>query len=55
VIVSPVADPVSLQRMGVDPARKINVGSFSTGQRAVTSNDFRQIFSCNSLMRKQKS
>ena len=34
VIVSPVADPVSLQRMGVDPARKINVGSFSAGQRS---------------------
>jgi putative restriction endonuclease len=33
VIVSPVADPVSLQRMGVDPERKINVGSFSAGQR----------------------
>jgi hypothetical protein len=34
VIVSPVADPVSLKRMGVDPQQKINVGPFSEGQRS---------------------
>ena len=32
-IVSPVADPVSLRRMGIDPDARINVGAFSAGQR----------------------
>jgi hypothetical protein len=30
VLVSPVADVVSLVKMGVDPARRTNVGRFST-------------------------
>ena len=33
LIVSPRADVASLAKMGVDPARNINVGSFSSGQR----------------------
>ena len=33
LIVSPVADPVSLKRMGVDPDVQVNVGVFSRGQR----------------------
>jgi hypothetical protein len=33
LIVSPVADPVSLARMGIDTARPIHVGAFSEGQR----------------------
>ena len=33
LIVSPVADPVSLKRMGIDHQRRINVGAFSEGQR----------------------
>ena len=33
LIVSPVADPVSLKRMGVDRAARVNVGPFSEGQR----------------------
>jgi putative restriction endonuclease len=33
LIVSPVAHPLSLQRMGVDVGQKINVGSFSQAQR----------------------
>jgi hypothetical protein len=33
LIVSPVADPVSLKRMGIDCERQLNVGSFSAGQR----------------------
>ena len=33
LIVAPVADSTSLQRMGVDPHRRINVGPFSEGQR----------------------
>jgi predicted restriction endonuclease len=33
LIVSPVADPVSLKRMGVDPDVQMNVGAFSRGQR----------------------
>ena len=33
LIVSPVADPVSLQRMGIDGDTNPNVGSFSHGQR----------------------
>ena len=33
LIVSPVADPKSLQRMGVDPDGRMNVGAFSEGQR----------------------
>jgi hypothetical protein len=33
VIVSPVADPSSLRRMGVDPDGSMNVGSFSERQR----------------------
>ena len=33
LIVSPVADPVSLKRMGIDHERRINVGAFSDGQR----------------------
>jgi len=33
VIISPVADPGSLRRMGIDPQRPPNVGSFSDGQR----------------------
>lgn len=33
LIVSPVADSKSLRRMGVDPDRRLNVGSFSQGQR----------------------
>jgi hypothetical protein len=33
LIVSPVADQRSLQRMGVDPERRVNVGAFSQGQR----------------------
>ncbi len=31
--VSPVADPISLKRMGLDHARRVNVGAFSEGQR----------------------
>jgi hypothetical protein len=33
LIVSPVADPTSLARMGLDPGRRVNVGVFSEGQR----------------------
>jgi len=33
LIVSPVADPVSLNRMGIDGAARVNVGAFSQGQR----------------------
>jgi putative restriction endonuclease len=33
LIVSPVADPVSLKRMGIDPNAILNVGAFSEGQR----------------------
>jgi hypothetical protein len=33
VLVSPVAHFPSLCRMGVDPAIRINVGSFAEGQR----------------------
>ncbi len=33
LIVSPVADPVSLQRMGIDREGRVNVGVFSEGQR----------------------
>lgn len=33
LIVSPVADPVSLGRMGIQMDRTVNVGTFSTGQR----------------------
>jgi putative restriction endonuclease len=33
LIVSPVADPVSLKRMGIDPGTSVNVGIFSEGQR----------------------
>jgi hypothetical protein len=33
LIVSPVADSVSLKRMGIDRERRINVGAFSEGQR----------------------
>lgn len=33
LIVSPVAHASSLQKMGIDPARMISVGSFSEGQR----------------------
>jgi putative restriction endonuclease len=33
VIVSPVADPVSLKRMGIDRDTRLNVGTFSQGQR----------------------
>jgi len=33
LIVSPVADPVSLKRMGIDRDVRANVGAFSEGQR----------------------
>ncbi len=33
LIVSPVADPVSLKRMGIDREARVNVGAFSQGQR----------------------
>ena len=33
LIVSPVADPESMRRMGIDQERRINVGAFSEGQR----------------------
>jgi putative restriction endonuclease len=33
LIVSPVADPVSLKRMGIDGDARVNVGTFSQGQR----------------------
>ena len=33
LIVSPVADPVSLKRMGIDHDARTNVGAFSQGQR----------------------
>lgn len=33
LIVSPVADPVSLKRMGIDREARANVGAFSEGQR----------------------
>ncbi|HPU52050.1 MAG TPA: HNH endonuclease signature motif containing protein [Burkholderiaceae bacterium] len=33
LIVSPVADPVSLKRMGIDHENRMNVGAFSEGQR----------------------
>jgi hypothetical protein len=33
LLVSPVADPVSLKRMGIHHDRQINVGGFSQGQR----------------------
>lgn len=34
LIVSPVADPESLRRMGIDPEGALNVGAFSEGQRS---------------------
>ena len=33
LIPSPVADPVSLVKMGIDPKKATNVGEFSEGQR----------------------
>lgn len=33
LIISPVADPTSLKRMGIDCERGVNVGAFSDGQR----------------------
>jgi len=33
LIVSPVAESVSLKRMGIDCERRVNVGAFSEGQR----------------------
>lgn len=33
LIVSPVSDPISLQRMGIDRNAGVNVGAFSQGQR----------------------
>ena len=33
LIISPVADRTSLQRMGIDVERRVNVGTFSEGQR----------------------
>lgn len=33
LIVSPVADPASLRKMGIDPGARTNVGAFSEGQR----------------------
>lgn len=33
LIVSPVADPVSLKRMGLNPQANLNVGAFSQGQQ----------------------
>ena len=33
LIVSPVAHRVSLTKLGIDPSRTLNVGSFSTGQK----------------------
>ena len=33
VIVSPVADQMSLKRMGIDPEGRVKVGEFSQGQR----------------------
>jgi len=33
LIISPVADRISLQRMGVQTEQPVNVGTFSTGQR----------------------
>jgi hypothetical protein len=33
LIVSPVADPLSLKRMGIDRDARVNVGTFSHGQR----------------------
>ena len=33
LIVSPVADPVSLKRMGIDRDARANIGAFSEGQR----------------------
>jgi putative restriction endonuclease len=33
LIVSPVADSISLKRMGIDLAVRVNVGAFSRGQR----------------------
>ena len=33
LILSPVADPPSIRRMGIEPDRLLNVGSFSEGQR----------------------
>lgn len=37
LIVSPVADKVSLERMGIDPTRSVNVGDFTLGQRRYLS------------------
>jgi putative restriction endonuclease len=33
LLVSPVAHRESLQRMGIDPQRSMNVGAFSPGQK----------------------
>lgn len=33
LLVSPVAHKLSLERMGVETSRKLNVGGFSSGQR----------------------
>ena len=34
LIVSPVADPVSMRRMGIDRDRRVSVGTFSHGQKS---------------------
>ena len=33
LVLSPVADPVSLKRMGIDRSAQVNVGTFTQGQR----------------------
>ena len=45
LIVSPVADPVSLKRMGIDRDARVNVGAFSQGQRQYLE------FHCENVLR----
>ena len=44
LLVSPVAHAASLQKMGIDPQQRINVGRFSEGQRGFLSFHRESIF-----------
>lgn len=52
LIVSPVADHVSIARMGVSPDRPLNVGSFSEGQRAYLAYHRDNVFRMSAIRRR---
>ena len=50
LLISPVADLVSLDKMGVEVSKRINVGTFSEGQKDYLDFHRDDVFRCSQIV-----